>query len=268
MHQATTHESRGVDAASFSGQGPSSFPTTVTSDPLGSGLTLVALWMFILPTLLSGHSSPLLTIPALMLVLAVCVYLVHGWNWKSHAFLTALSSATIAGYFITLWVAHVTHLSGQSDTAATVAQNSYGLNALSLYIVSVVLSALGAMNDITVTQASLVETVAESQPSFRRLYALGMQVGGDHVGSMVNVLVLGYAASALPLLLLLRANQTTPMWVTLNGEGMFSELAGLLIALITMLLAVPLSTALAAWWVSAREQTHKQKSSQGSRELN
>ncbi|WP_233218863.1 YibE/F family protein [Deinococcus arcticus] len=222
---------------------------------LGSAMTLGALWVFILPTLLSGDRSPLLTIPALTLVLAVCVYLVHGWNWKSHAALAALTMATTAGYFITLWVAHLTQLSGGADKAAVVAQNSYGLDAVSLYVVGVVLSALGAMNDVTVTQASVVETVADSQPAlpFRRLYALGMQVGGDHVGSMVTVLVLGYAASALPLLLLLRANQTTPLWVTLSGEAMFSELAGLLIALITMLLAVPLSTALAAWWLRRRE---------------
>ena len=69
---------------------------------------------------------------------------------------------------------------------------------------------------------------------------------------MVTVLVLGYAAGALPLTLLLRANQSTPLWVTLNGEAMFAELAGLLIALIMMLLAVPLSTALAAWWLGQR----------------
>ncbi|GMA17891.1 YibE/F family protein [Deinococcus metallilatus] len=223
---------------------------------LGSTLTLLALWVFILPALLSGHSSAPLTIPALGAVLAVCVYLVHGWNWKSHAALTALWTATTAGYFLTLLVAHLTHLSGTADRAAVVAQGSYGINALSLYVVGVVLSALGAMNDVTVTQASVVETVAQTQPGLpiRRLYALGMQVGGDHVGSMVTVLVLGYAAGALPLMLLLRANGTTPMWVTLNGEALFSELAGLLIALITMLLAVPLSTGLAAWWMGTRQR--------------
>ncbi|GGB60754.1 YibE/F family protein [Deinococcus soli (ex Cha et al. 2016)] len=221
---------------------------------LSSALTLLALWTLILPVLLSGQSSALLTLPTLAFVLALCVYLVHGWNWKSHAALTALFTTTTAGYFFTVWITHLTFLSGTADRAAVVAQNSYGLDALSLYVVGVVLSALGAMNDITVTQASVVETVADSHPSlpFRRLYALGMQVGGDHVGSMVTVLVLGYAAGALPLTLLLRANQSTPLWVTLNGEAMFAELAGLLIALIMMLLAVPLSTALAAWWLGQR----------------
>ncbi|MBB5364393.1 YibE/F family protein [Deinococcus humi] len=227
---------------------------------LGSGLTLLALWLFILPALLSGHDSAPLTISALGAVLAVCVYLVHGLNWKSHAALTALWSATTAGYFITLLLAHLTHLSGGADRAAVVAQNSYGINALSLYVVGVVLSAMGAMNDVTVTQASVVETVAQNQPGqpIHRLYALGMQVGRDHVGSMVTVLVLGYAAGALPLMLLLRADPKEPMWVTLNGEALFSELAGLLIALITMLLAVPLSTGLAAWWVGTHQRIYVQ----------
>ncbi|MFC6662794.1 hypothetical protein [Deinococcus multiflagellatus] len=38
---------------------------------------------------------------------------------------------------------------------------------------------------------------------------------------------------------------------------MFAELTGLLIALIMMLLAVPLSTALAAWWLGQRH--HKRQ---------
>lgn len=204
-------------------------------------------------------SSALLTLPALAFVLALCVYLVHGWNWKSHAALTALFTTTTAGYFFTVWITHLTFLSGTADRSAVVAQNSYGLNTLSLYVVGVMLSALGAMNDITVTQASVVETVADSQPSlpFRRLYALNMQVGGDHVGSMVTVLVLGYAAGALPLTLLLRADQSTPLWVTLNGEAMFAELAGLLIALIMMLIAVSLSTVLAAWWLGQRRNRQR-----------
>lgn len=70
----------------------------------------------------AGQASAGLPIPALALVLTVCVYPVHGWSWTNHAALTALCSATTAGYFITTRVAH---LSGTTDKAATVARNSY-----------------------------------------------------------------------------------------------------------------------------------------------
>ena len=72
-----------------------------------------------------------------------------------------------------------------------------------------------------------------------------MVVGFDHIGSLVNVLVLLYAAGSLPLLLLFDRDPT-PLWVKLSGEGFASEVTSMLISTLCLLLAVPLTT-----WVAA-----------------
>jgi uncharacterized membrane protein len=71
-----------------------------------------------------------------------------------------------------------------------------------------------------------------------------MRVGFDHIGSMVNVLVLAYAAGALPNMLLFMRDPN-PLWQKVNGEGFASEITTVLVGATCLLLAVPLSTWLA-----------------------
>ncbi|WP_244898094.1 YibE/F family protein [Deinococcus indicus] len=217
---------------------------------LGSGLCLAALWLVLLPRL-TGGAGTLTLLPSLGLVLALSVYFVHGLNRKSHAALAALLLCAAAGFGLLTLLVGAGHLTGLSDRGATVAQASYGVDAVSLYVVGVMLTALGAMNDVAITQTSAVAALARTghARSRRDLFRQGMQIGADHASGMVNVLVLVYAAGALPLLLLLRANRTTPLWVQMSGEGLFTELTALLLALLCMVLVVPVSTALAARWM-------------------
>lgn len=217
---------------------------------LGSGLCLAALWLVLLPRL-TGGAPALSLLPALGLVLALSVYFVHGLNRKSHAALAALLLCAGVGFGVVTLLVRTAGLSGLADRGGAVAQASYGVDAVSLYVVGVMLTALGAMNDVAITQTSAVETLARTghARSQRALFRQAMQVGANHASGMVNVLVLVYAAGALPLLLLLRAGSATPLWVQLNGEGLFTELAALLLALLCMVLVVPVSTALATRWL-------------------
>lgn len=223
---------------------------------LGSALTLAALWLILLPLLLGG--APVLgLLPALGAVLTLSVYFVHGWNRKSHAALLALLLCVTFGAVLLSLLVGAASLTGLSDAGATVAQASYGVSAAGLYMVGVLLTSLGAMNDVAITQTSTVETLAQARPvdSRRALFQQAMRVGRDHAAGMVNVLMLLYAGGSLPLLLLLRASSGTPLWVQANSEGLFAELAALLLALVSMLLVVPVSTALAASWMSG-SRTH------------
>ncbi|ANE44660.1 hypothetical protein SU48_00240 [Deinococcus puniceus] len=208
--------------------------------------------MILLPLLLGG--APVLgLLPALGGVLALSVYFVHGWNRKSHAALLALLLCVTLGAGLLNLLVGAASLTGLSDAGATVAQASYGVSATGLYVVGVLLTSLGAMNDVAITQTSAVETLAQTRAaqagpplSRRALFRQAMRVGRDHAAGMVNVLMLLYAGGSLPLLLLMRASSGTPLWVQVNSEGLFTELAALLLALVSMLLVVPVSTALAA----------------------
>ena len=66
------------------------------------------------------------------------------------------------------------------------------------------IGSLGVLNDVTVTQASTVFELAKLDSAVSRweIFGVAMRVGRDHIASTVYTLVLAYAGSALPLLLL------------------------------------------------------------------
>ena len=119
---------------------------------------------------------------------------------------------------------------------------------MGLYLAGLAVGALGALADVTVTQASVVQALAHADPQDPpwRLYRRAMEVGYDHLGSLVNTLVLAYAAGSLPLFLLL-TRDPTPLRFLLNTEPFAAELVGMLLGSLGLVLAVPLSTLFAAF---------------------
>jgi uncharacterized membrane protein len=79
----------------------------------------------------------------------------------------------------------------------------------------------------------------------RQVFAGAMRVGRDHIASTVYTLVLAYAGSSLPLLLLFSvANRS--LWDVLTGESVAIEIARSAVGGIALALSVPLTTAIAA----------------------
>ncbi|AFZ66864.1 YibE/F family protein [Deinococcus peraridilitoris] len=214
---------------------------------LGTLASLGVLMTFVVPRLAQGENiitTMLLAVPG---ILIFTLYFVHGVNRKTSAALLGTLCAAGTGFFLTLYFSRAMHFTGLSTTGGYAAQSLFGLDALGLFLVSVVLGAVGALNDVTVTQASVVETLHEEDPrrNVRELYTRAMRVGFDHMGSMVNVLVLAYAAGTIPSLLLFYRDPN-PVWQKVNGEGFAAEITNVLVGASCLLLAVPLTTYLAA----------------------
>jgi uncharacterized membrane protein len=78
------------------------------------------------------------------------------------------------------------------------------IDLLSLLFASIMIGALGVLDDVTIGQASVIEELRSANPKLNSwaLFIRSMKVGRDHVSSMINTLILVYAGSALPLLIL------------------------------------------------------------------
>jgi uncharacterized membrane protein len=74
-----------------------------------------------------------------------------------------------------------------------------------------------------------------------------MNVGRDHVGSLVNTLVLAYTGAGLSLFVLLHIYEVTAARA-FNLELVATEVVHTLVGSIGLILAVPITTILAAWW--------------------
>jgi uncharacterized membrane protein len=111
----------------------------------------------------------------------------------------------------------------------------------------VVIGALGAIDDMTVTQASAVWELRDANPSMSRrsLLRSGLRIGRDHVASTVNTLALAYAGASMPVLLLLVLSRQSVETVA-SGEVIATEILRTLVGSLGLVAAVPLSTWLAS----------------------
>ncbi len=72
-----------------------------------------------------------------------------------------------------------------------------------------------------------------------------MDVGKDHIASMINTLILVYTGAALPLLLLFNDSSRT-FGEVVNYEIIASEIIRTLVGSIGLIVAVPITTFIAA----------------------
>ena len=78
------------------------------------------------------------------------------------------------------------------------------LDLTGLLLGGIIIGLLGVLDDVSITQASVVQELKGANPSFgfKELYQRALRVGKDHVGSLVNTLALAYVGASLPLILL------------------------------------------------------------------
>lgn len=72
-----------------------------------------------------------------------------------------------------------------------------------------------------------------------------MKIGTTHLASMVNTLILAYASTALPLIILFYV-YPEPWYLTINRELIAEEIIRAIVGSIALMLAVPMTTYIAA----------------------
>ena len=95
---------------------------------------------------------------------------------------------------------------GQATVRALVAGQT-GLELHWLLLVAVLISSLGAVMDVALSLASSLHELreADGKMSGLQLFAAGMRIGRDMIGTMSNTLILAFAGEAVTTLLLLMA---------------------------------------------------------------
>jgi uncharacterized membrane protein len=126
------------------------------------------------------------------------------------------------------------------------------MNPRELLTCAIIVAGLGVLNDVTITQSSAVWELRAAAPSIgrRELFQSGMRIGRDHIASTIYTIVFAYAGAALPVLLLLFLYER-PVLEMLQTESLSEEIVRTLASAIGLVLAVPVTTAIAALTVGA-----------------
>jgi uncharacterized membrane protein len=222
----------------------------------GLGVAYAVLAFFLLPALLAGESPVAVALTAAAAILFVVLYLAHGPSARtSTALLGTLASLGLTGA-LAVAVTATAKLTGLSSDVVTAVQTSAPAVSVSgLVLCGVVIGALGVLNDVTVTQASAVWELHEVDPAAprRRVYRAAMRIGRDHIASSVYTLVLAYAGSSIPLLLLVSLSGRSVSDIV-TGDEIAEELVRGLVGGVGLVAAVPITTAVAVY-VVGRQRT-------------
>jgi len=210
-------------------------------------LTGVVLAGFVLPAILAGRDPLLVAVVGCTAIMFCALYVTHGVSARtSMAVLGTFGSLVLIGALGVAFAAAARLTGADEDTASLANALGTGIDGRGLVLAGLMIGALGALDDVTVTQTSAVWELRAADPTLRpaALFGAAMRIGRDHVASAVNTLVLAYSGAALPLLLLFSVAERG-LADTLTTQVIATEIVRTLVGSIGLVASVPLTTALA-----------------------
>jgi uncharacterized membrane protein len=222
---------------------------------VGLGFSAFTIYYFLLPALLAGEPAIPVAAVSASAIMFVVLYSTHGANLRTS---TALAG-TLVGIGLTAGISALaigsTHLTGIADeTGGLVSTFAPGLDFQGLLACGVILAGLGVLNDVTITQASSVWELRAASPTMSRpeLFVSAMRIGRDHIASTIYTIAFAYAGASLAVLMLLTIYDQ-PLIQLISSESLAEEIARTLVTSTGLVLAVPITTAIATFVTSASQ---------------
>jgi len=214
---------------------------------VGLFATFFVLIYFLFPAILEGKDPVMVAVVASSGLVLTLLYVAHGLSIKTSVAILG----TLFGIFLTAIISYLFvtwgNFSGVSSDEDYFLAGVTNIRLDGLLLAGIIFAAVGVLNDVTVTQASAVWELKESQPNYTatQLFVSGMRIGRDHIASTVYTLLFTYAGAALPTLILISISDRPGTFI-LSSEGIAQEIIRTLVGSICLVLAVPITTALAA----------------------
>lgn len=214
---------------------------------LGLVLSVAVLVGFILPAIIGGRDAVLVALVGGGAIALISLYLAHGYNPLTHAAALGTFASLVLTVLLSWAAVALASFSGLTGEEAFFLAAIPDLDLSGLVLAGIVLGALGALDDVTVTQASAVWEVHAANPELGRdrLFASGIRVGRNHIVSTVNTLLLAYAGASLPLLILFSLSAQS-IGVIASSEVIAVEIVRTLVGSLGLVASVPITTWLAA----------------------
>lgn len=218
---------------------------------LSLGGSIAAIFFLLIPALLAGYDPAITSVLIAGIVMVFVLFGTHGINPRTTiAFVGTYSAVIVTGIiaYVSVDLMRLTGFSSDASVYLNFATNGQ-LDLAGLLLGSIIIGILGVLDDVSITQASVVQELKRANNSlhFAELYGRAIRVGKDHIGSLVNTLALAYVGISLPLILLYAKTESSFM-ASLNQEVIAAEIIRIIIGSIGLILAVPMTTLAAAWW--------------------
>lgn len=222
---------------------------------LALGLTVAVIVRVVLPLIVAGYPPVPLAVVAATAVTLLTILLTEGFSVASVAAILGTAAALALTGLLGAAATHFAQFTtvGAADLAQIqTSAGGAGLDLSGLLLAAFILGSLGILEDVTMTQAVVVEELSvDGGATVRELYGRGLRVGRAHIAATVNTLFLAYVGAGLPLLVLLVVSQL-PAGQVLNAETLAVEVVRALVGSVGIVAAVPMTTLVAAVLVRRR----------------
>jgi len=224
----------------------------IGKESVGSIISLFFSFLVIFGSILNNlinQTDPIITVLLSMIFLVpISFYVSHGLNKKT--------TIAVFGSLVSIFIALILSLIfvKKSFITGTTAEETGFLTTITkknfdfqgLLIASIIIGVFGSIDDIAISQVSLVEKIININPKLKEeeIYKKAIAVGKDHVNSIINTLFLVYTSASLPLLLLFLVSEKS-FFELLNYEIVASEITRMIIATIAVVITIPITTYLA-----------------------
>lgn len=226
--------------------------------------TMACVIFIMLPMILSGASPVWSAILIALLTTAVCFILLDGINRKTvSAALGTVCGVVFAAVFAAC-ASSAASLNGFNMQEAESLLLQIGSNKMQidgLLVAGIIISALGAVMDISISIASSVYELHQLNPKLGpgTLFRSGMNIGRDAMGTMANTLILAFVGSSLNMMVLIYS-YGIPFSQLINTDLIGIEIMQGIAANLGMILTVPLVAFISSRIISHEKVADEKKS--------
>ena len=219
----------------------------------------IIIYFFMLPLIASGTHAVFVVTATSGMVAFVSLVFVIGPSRKTFSAVLGTMGGILVSGLIVMFAQKYLHFSGlESAMSADIveAMRTPPFDFSQLLVAGMLMGVLGVAVDGAIEVSSSMEEIRRANPNMPtwQLIASGMNVGTDILGTMVNTLVFAYLGARLLLVLAVAAPnvdlfQSPP--VELLSVGVVAvEIVRLLAGTLGLVLAIPITALVAAFWHS------------------
>lgn len=217
---------------------------------IGLIFSILVLIKFVIPEIIAGRDPLVTSLIGALIIAVISLYMAHGITKRTTVALASTILTLLISGILAIVFVKIAGLSGTgSEEAVFLRMGPIGnIDLKGLLLGGIIIGALGVLDDITTTQSAAVDELRRANPTLskRELFTRGLSIGREHIASLINTLALAYAGASFPLLLLFSLGGNIPFWLTFNSEFIVEEIVRTLVGSSALILAVPISTFLAA----------------------
>ena len=211
-----------------------------------------------IPLLYVGCNGILAAVLTSVTILTASIYILNGWSVKTFCAMIGTTLGVALSGVLAMVIGRSFHLSGYNMDeveALVFIANSSRLKIGEILYAGVLISSLGAVMDVSVSIVAAMDEVRQHAQNLSRkeLFASGMRVGKDMIGTMSNTLILAYTGSATGIMMNAYANDMAYLRLMSYNPVIIEILCGLC-GTIGVILTVPLQAFITALFFGKKKK--------------